>query len=184
MIPTVGFNMRKITKGNVTIKVYKILYFTQTKHIQSLQLWDIGGQPRFRSMWERYCRGVNAIVFMVIMRGNHHLFYSKSSGRRRWQWEAGSRQKWVDATFGQTPIGGHPSPRARQQKGFTRRNGWRQADRAHESHVHPKPRDLLLFNLLQGEVKHRYYKTFTKQNKNHLSDITLQWLIQHSKTAR
>ncbi|KAK6053975.1 hypothetical protein COOONC_08522 [Cooperia oncophora] len=29
------------------------------------QLWDIGGQPRFRSMWERYCRGVNAIVFMV-----------------------------------------------------------------------------------------------------------------------
>ena len=30
-----------------------------------LKLWDIGGQPRFRSMWERYCRGVNAIVFMV-----------------------------------------------------------------------------------------------------------------------
>ena len=26
------------------------------------QLWDIGGQPRFRSMWERYCRGVTAIV--------------------------------------------------------------------------------------------------------------------------
>ncbi|KAL1924267.1 uncharacterized protein VTP21DRAFT_7302 [Calcarisporiella thermophila] len=48
MIPTVGFNMRKITKGNVTMK-----------------LWDIGGQPRFRSMWERYCRGVNAIVFVV-----------------------------------------------------------------------------------------------------------------------
>jgi len=48
MIPTVGFNMRKISKGNVTIK-----------------LWDIGGQPRFRSMWERYCRGVNAIVYMV-----------------------------------------------------------------------------------------------------------------------
>ncbi|CAJ0963132.1 unnamed protein product [Ranitomeya imitator] len=41
MIPTVGFNMRKITKGNVTIK-----------------LWDIGGQPRFRSMWERYCRDI------------------------------------------------------------------------------------------------------------------------------
>jgi len=48
MIPTVGFNMKKVTKGNVTIK-----------------LWDIGGQPRFRSMWERYCRGVNAIVFVV-----------------------------------------------------------------------------------------------------------------------
>ncbi|KCV68573.1 ADP-ribosylation factor-like protein 8B [Fonticula alba] len=48
MIPTVGFNMRKVTKGNVTMK-----------------LWDIGGQPRFRTMWERYCRGVNAIVFVV-----------------------------------------------------------------------------------------------------------------------
>jgi signal recognition particle receptor subunit beta len=48
MIPTVGFNMKKVTKGNVTIK-----------------LWDIGGQPRFRSMWERYCRGVNAIVCVI-----------------------------------------------------------------------------------------------------------------------
>ena len=40
--------VKKVTKGNVTIK-----------------LWDIGGQPRFRSMWERYCRGVNAIVYVV-----------------------------------------------------------------------------------------------------------------------
>eukprot|EP01126_Amoeba_proteus_P024346 TRINITY_DN2453_c0_g1_i1.p1 TRINITY_DN2453_c0_g1~~TRINITY_DN2453_c0_g1_i1.p1 ORF type:complete len:153 (+),score=41.54 TRINITY_DN2453_c0_g1_i1:239-697(+) len=48
MIPTVGFNMKRVTKGGVSIK-----------------LWDIGGQPRFRSMWERYCRGVDAIVFVV-----------------------------------------------------------------------------------------------------------------------
>eukprot|EP00055_Hartaetosiga_balthica_P000580 m.136965 g.136965 ORF g.136965 m.136965 type:complete len:184 (+) comp11093_c0_seq1:76-627(+) len=48
MQPTIGFNMRKVTKGNVTIK-----------------LWDIGGQARFRSMWERYCRGVQTIIFMV-----------------------------------------------------------------------------------------------------------------------
>ncbi|KAI9220581.1 P-loop containing nucleoside triphosphate hydrolase protein [Blastocladiella britannica] len=47
-IPTLGFNMKKVTKGKVTIK-----------------LWDVGGQPRFRSMWERYCRNVNAIVFVV-----------------------------------------------------------------------------------------------------------------------
>lgn len=39
--------MRKVSKGNVTIK-----------------LWDLGGQPRFRSMWERYCRGVSAIVYV------------------------------------------------------------------------------------------------------------------------
>ncbi|XP_030077519.1 ADP-ribosylation factor-like protein 8A [Microcaecilia unicolor] len=30
-----------------------------------IMLWDIGGQPRFRSMWERYCRGVSAIIYMV-----------------------------------------------------------------------------------------------------------------------
>lgn len=47
-IPTIGLNTRKVTKGNVSIK-----------------LWDIGGQARFRSMWERYCRGVNSIVFVV-----------------------------------------------------------------------------------------------------------------------
>jgi len=47
-IPTVGFNMKKVQKGHVTLKC-----------------WDLGGQPRFRSMWERYCRGVNAIVFIV-----------------------------------------------------------------------------------------------------------------------
>lgn len=38
------------------IDVCTVMYF---------QVWDIGGQPRFRSMWERYCRGVNAIVYMV-----------------------------------------------------------------------------------------------------------------------
>lgn len=48
MIPTVGFNMQKAQRGRVTIK-----------------FWDLGGQPRFRSLWERYCRGVNAIVFVV-----------------------------------------------------------------------------------------------------------------------
>ncbi|KAG6724848.1 hypothetical protein I3842_02G002400 [Carya illinoinensis] len=45
----VGFNMRKVTKGNVTIK-----------------FWDLGGQARFRSMWERYCRVVSAIVYVPI----------------------------------------------------------------------------------------------------------------------
>ncbi|KAL6746172.1 ARF-related small GTPase [Haematococcus lacustris] len=48
MIPTVGFSMKKCVKGGVTIK-----------------MWDLGGQPRFRSLWERYCRGVQAIVYVV-----------------------------------------------------------------------------------------------------------------------
>ncbi|CCU76071.1 ADP-ribosylation factor family protein [Blumeria hordei DH14] len=47
-VPTVGFNMKRVTKGHVTLKC-----------------WDLGGQPRFRTMWERYCRGVNAIVFII-----------------------------------------------------------------------------------------------------------------------
>ncbi|KAK4524663.1 hypothetical protein GAYE_SCF05G2565 [Galdieria yellowstonensis] len=47
-IPTVGFNLRKVRKGGVTLKV-----------------WDLGGQQRFRSMWERYCRGVHVIVFVL-----------------------------------------------------------------------------------------------------------------------
>ncbi|KAL0921579.1 hypothetical protein M5K25_008665 [Dendrobium thyrsiflorum] len=51
MIPTVGFNMRKVTKGNVTIK-----------------LWDLGGQQRFRTMWERYCRGVSAIIHLKLQK--------------------------------------------------------------------------------------------------------------------
>ncbi|KAF9360560.1 ADP-ribosylation factor-like protein 8B [Mortierella sp. NVP85] len=61
MIPTVGFNMRKVTKGSVTMK-----------------LWDIGGQPRFRSMWERYCRGVNAIVFVIDAADHEKLEPAKS----------------------------------------------------------------------------------------------------------
>merc|ERR1711966_108086 len=48
MIPTVGFNMRKVQKGKVTIK-----------------MWDLGGQPRFRGMWERYCSNVSAICYVV-----------------------------------------------------------------------------------------------------------------------
>ncbi|KAL0219013.1 hypothetical protein P9112_004666 [Eukaryota sp. TZLM1-RC] len=47
-IPTVGFQVSRVQRGNVSIK-----------------LWDIGGQSRFRSQWERYCRGCNSIVFMV-----------------------------------------------------------------------------------------------------------------------
>lgn len=61
MIPTVGFNMRKVTKGKVTIK-----------------LWDLGGQPRFRSMWERYCRGVHAIVYVVDSADPDNIATSKS----------------------------------------------------------------------------------------------------------
>ncbi|CAI9780795.1 unnamed protein product [Fraxinus pennsylvanica] len=60
MIPTVGFNMRKVTKGNVTIK-----------------LWDLGGQPRFRSMWEKYCRAVTVIVYVVDVADHDNISISQ-----------------------------------------------------------------------------------------------------------
>jgi ADP-ribosylation factor-like protein 8 len=47
-VPTVGFNKKVVKKGHV-----------------SISCWDLGGQPKFRTMWERYCRDVNAIVFVV-----------------------------------------------------------------------------------------------------------------------
>ena len=67
-IPTVGFNMKKVQKGHVTLK-WSVRYlpgsydpcFVQPLTVSSS--WDLGGQPRFRSMWERYCRNVNAIVY-------------------------------------------------------------------------------------------------------------------------
>lgn len=43
-----AFNKKEVKKGHVSIKC-----------------WDLGGQPRFRSMWERYCRDVNALIFVV-----------------------------------------------------------------------------------------------------------------------
>eukprot|EP00759_Apiculatamorpha_spiralis_P039454 PhF_6_TR38289/c0_g1_i1/m.57125/K07955/ARL8; ADP-ribosylation factor-like protein 8 len=60
-IPTIGLNTRKVTKGNVSIK-----------------LWDIGGQPRFRAMWERYCRGVNCIVYVIDSSDHANLETAKS----------------------------------------------------------------------------------------------------------
>ncbi|KAL5564621.1 hypothetical protein UlMin_027785 [Ulmus minor] len=53
--------MKKVKKGNVTIK-----------------LWDMGGQPRFRSMWERYCRVVSTIVYIVDVVDYKKLSISKS----------------------------------------------------------------------------------------------------------
>ncbi|KAH0832330.1 P-loop containing nucleoside triphosphate hydrolase protein, partial [Lanmaoa asiatica] len=48
VVPTVAFNYRKVRKGAVTLKI-----------------WDVAGQPKFRSMWERYCNGVDAVVYVL-----------------------------------------------------------------------------------------------------------------------
>ena len=30
-----------------------------------MKLWDLGGQPRFRESWEKYCRDADVIIFVV-----------------------------------------------------------------------------------------------------------------------
>ena len=47
-IPTIGFNYRRVRKGKVSFNV-----------------WDLGGQERFRESWEKYCRHADVIVFVV-----------------------------------------------------------------------------------------------------------------------
>ena len=61
-IPTIGFNVRRVKKGGVTIKV-----------------WDIGGQARFRTMWEGYCRTAKAIVYMVDSADKERIEESKEA---------------------------------------------------------------------------------------------------------
>ena len=47
-MPTVGFNLRHMKKGNV-----------------NLNIWDLGGQKQFRESWEKYCRTSDVIIFVV-----------------------------------------------------------------------------------------------------------------------
>lgn len=48
-IPTIGFNyFRKLKKNKV-----------------DLTIWDLGGQPRFRDSWEKYCRSSDCIIYVV-----------------------------------------------------------------------------------------------------------------------
>ena len=59
-IPTIGFNHRNIKKGKVNIK-----------------LWDLGGQPRFRESWEKYCRTADVIIYVVDSSDRGNLDISK-----------------------------------------------------------------------------------------------------------
>ncbi|XP_068714465.1 ADP-ribosylation factor-like protein 8B-A [Montipora capricornis] len=135
MIPTVGFNMRKVTKGNVTIKV-----------------WDIGGQPRFRSMWERYCRGVNCIVYMVDAADHDKLEASRNELH-------GLLEKPQLAGIPVLVLGNKKDlPNALDEKELVER--------------------LNLASIQDREIC--CYSISCKEKEN--IDITLQWLIQHSKS--
>ncbi|CAD5226722.1 unnamed protein product [Bursaphelenchus xylophilus] len=136
-IPTVGFNMRKITKGNVTIK-----------------LWDIGGQPRFRSMWERYCRGVNAIVFMVDAADEEKLEAAKNE---------------LMQLLEKPQLEGIPVLVLGNKKDLPSALDERE----------------LIERMSLSTIQNREICCYSISCKNKSNiDITLQWLIQHSKSQR
>jgi ADP-ribosylation factor-like protein 8 len=62
VVPTVAFNFRKIRKGNVTLKIWDVAGGIHVLRSSDVTSFIIAGQPKFRSMWERYCNGVDAIV--------------------------------------------------------------------------------------------------------------------------
>ena len=69
MIPTVGFNMHKVDKGKVSIKVWDLGLISSNIHYIFNRIKNTtGGQKKFRGMWERYCRKNDAIVLSANMR--------------------------------------------------------------------------------------------------------------------
>ncbi len=66
VVPTVAFNFRKVRKGNVVLKIWDVAGTRSARQVMSYRLSRFGGcpgQPKFRSMWERYCHGVDAVVY-------------------------------------------------------------------------------------------------------------------------
>ena len=68
-IPTIGFNFRELTKGKVNFK-----------------MWDLGGQPRFRDSWEKYCRSASCIVFVIDSADQGNYEMSKIQLQQLLQW--------------------------------------------------------------------------------------------------
>jgi len=136
MIPTVGFNMKKVTKGNVTIK-----------------MWDIGGQTRFRSMWERYCRGVNSIVYVV---------------------DAADKEKFELSKKELTELLQKPTLQGIPLLVLGNKNDLPEAASAEEL--------MDIFGLKEIEGREVCCYSISAKN-NICIDTTLQWLIKHSKSA-
>lgn len=64
VVPTVAFNFRKVRKGNVVLKIWDVAGASMICQSLCPATNDVSaGQPKFRSMWERYCHGVDAIVY-------------------------------------------------------------------------------------------------------------------------
>ena len=53
--------LAKVAHSSSSLRAVTALRLAQV----SIKMWDLGGQPRFRGMWERYCANVSAIVYVV-----------------------------------------------------------------------------------------------------------------------
>lgn len=64
VVPTVAFNFRKVRRGNITLKIWDVAGALLDWAPQVVSVTDpcLAGQPRYRSIWERYCNGVDAIM--------------------------------------------------------------------------------------------------------------------------
>ena len=59
-VPTIGLNVRTVSKGNLIMKA-----------------WDLGGQVQYRSEWGRYARGTNVIIFVIDSSAIELISYSR-----------------------------------------------------------------------------------------------------------
>ncbi|KAG2060514.1 P-loop containing nucleoside triphosphate hydrolase protein [Suillus hirtellus] len=82
VVPTIAFNYRKVRKGAVTLKI-----------------WDVAGQPKFRSMWERYCNGVDALVYVVRFFTLIACFICRMFFRHRFVVDSADQEKFDTACF-------------------------------------------------------------------------------------
>ena len=68
VVPTVAFNLRQVRKGNVTMKVWDVavcsLSIDNQRYPPRRPRANKQGQPKFRGMWDRYCRGADAILYV------------------------------------------------------------------------------------------------------------------------
>ena len=62
VVPTVAFNLRQVRKGNVTMKVWDVAVCPIL--LKVVVGANDQGQPKFRGMWDRYCRGADAILYV------------------------------------------------------------------------------------------------------------------------
>ncbi|CAL1275666.1 unnamed protein product [Larinioides sclopetarius] len=133
-LPTIGFNMRRVVQGRTVIKI-----------------WDLGGEKRFRSMWERYCRGVNVILYMV---------------------DAANREKLAESTWELQNL------LQKQQLAYIPILVLGNKTDLHNALTESQLTDQMMLQHIENREVCCYMISCMKREN---IDVVLQWLIKHSK---